>query len=109
MTWGLTTSPGPRTVNTDGTSFQTLITFTEENANPDDLTLSGSTLYGTTHLGGSSGSGTLFACSLDWLRSPAFSADLPEPPAWFMLIACVAALVGVRPFHRIGFLSVTRL
>ncbi len=63
-------------VNTDGTGFTTLHSFTtttgtsgwaESGANIDGagpiggLILSGDTLYGTTHYGGSSGDGTVFA------------------------------------------------
>src|SRR5205807_1054330 len=55
-------------VNTDGTGFTTLYSFTggSDGASPlyDGLILSGPTLYGTTTLGGSSGSGTVFSLSL---------------------------------------------
>src|SRR5208282_698600 len=59
-------SSGPGTVfaiNTDGSGFTTLHSFTggSDGANPyANLTLSGSTLYGTTWGGGSSASGTVF-------------------------------------------------
>lgn len=54
-------------VNTDGTGFTNLYSFTggSDGANPyAGLILSGSTLYGTTVAGGSSGNGTIFAISL---------------------------------------------
>jgi uncharacterized repeat protein (TIGR03803 family) len=72
--WG--GSPGNGTVfalNTDGTGFTTLHTFSTllNWTNSDggwpyaSLLLSGSTLYGTTSLGGGSGGGTVFAVSTD--------------------------------------------
>jgi uncharacterized repeat protein (TIGR03803 family) len=50
-------------VNTDGTGFTVLYTFTggSDGAVPVGLILSGNTLYGTAYEGGSSGSGTVFA------------------------------------------------
>ena len=54
-------------VNTDGTGFTNLYSFTGTNndgANPQGvLVLSGNTLYGTTTHGGVSGAGTVFAIS----------------------------------------------
>jgi uncharacterized repeat protein (TIGR03803 family) len=58
-------------VNTDGTGYATLYTFTaptpftnSDGACPDGgLVLSGSTLYGTAPIGGSAGNGTVFAIS----------------------------------------------
>jgi uncharacterized repeat protein (TIGR03803 family) len=62
-------------VNTDGTGFTTLHTFTETNASngtnfdgafpADSLVLSGNTLYGTAAYGGGTGSGTVFAVNTD--------------------------------------------
>jgi uncharacterized repeat protein (TIGR03803 family) len=60
-------------VNTDGTSFTNLHSFTALNnftnsdgANPDaSLILSGDTLYGTAYAGGNPGGGTLFAVHTD--------------------------------------------
>jgi uncharacterized repeat protein (TIGR03803 family) len=60
-------------VNTDGSSFTVLHTFTpvSNGTNNDgslaggDLTLSGSTLYGTASGGGSSGNGTVFSINTD--------------------------------------------
>ena len=66
-------------INTDGTGFVTLHTFTPTQPNYDlsgdytnaggstpvgNLILSGSTLYGTTELGGTNGHGTVFALDL---------------------------------------------
>ena len=51
-------------VNTNGTGFTTLHSFTGSNgAGPNGLILSGNTLYGTANSGGSSGNGTLFSLS----------------------------------------------
>jgi uncharacterized repeat protein (TIGR03803 family) len=66
------------TVNTDGTGFRNLHSFSvgdtndlEETTNIDGaysdarLVLSGNTLYGTTPLGGTNGNGTIFSITLD--------------------------------------------
>jgi uncharacterized repeat protein (TIGR03803 family) len=66
-------------VNTDGTAFETLHTFSTLTSDPDSnaytnsdgavplagLILSGNTLYGTTYKGGSLGQGTVFALNTD--------------------------------------------
>jgi uncharacterized repeat protein (TIGR03803 family) len=61
-------------VNTDGTGFTNLYSFTaadpntginSDGASPSGVTLSGNTLYGAADVGGSSGSGTLFALNTD--------------------------------------------
>jgi uncharacterized repeat protein (TIGR03803 family) len=55
-------------VNTDGTGFTTLYSFTggSDGANPyGGLILAGNTLYGTAETGGSSGQGTVFAVNTD--------------------------------------------
>jgi uncharacterized repeat protein (TIGR03803 family) len=55
-------------VNTDGTGFTNLYSFTGGNdgATPEaGVLLSGNTLYGTAHTGGSSGRGTVFAVNTD--------------------------------------------
>lgn len=59
------------TVNTDGTGFRSLYSFTATSGNGEtnsdgsepnrDLVLSGGTLYGTTAYGGTNGYGTIFA------------------------------------------------
>jgi uncharacterized repeat protein (TIGR03803 family) len=55
-------------INTDGTGFTTLYSFTQgsDGCCPKAvLILSGNTLYGTAELGGSSGNGTVFAVNTD--------------------------------------------
>ena len=55
-------------INTDGTGFTTLYSFTgsSDGANPQaGLILSGNTLYGTTANGGSFGNGTVFQINTD--------------------------------------------
>jgi uncharacterized repeat protein (TIGR03803 family) len=62
-------------VNTNGTGFTTLYSFTNgsDGGNPyAGLILSGNTLYGTASEGGSSGDGTVFSLSLG-------SASAPQP------------------------------
>jgi uncharacterized repeat protein (TIGR03803 family) len=62
-------------VNTNGTGFTTLYSFTNgsDGGNPSaGLILSGNTLYGTASEGGSSGDGTVFSLSLG-------SASAPQP------------------------------
>ena len=54
-------------INTNGTNFQILHSFTDTSGDGDDpdggLALSGSTLYGTTDGGGSAGYGSIFSIS----------------------------------------------
>jgi uncharacterized repeat protein (TIGR03803 family) len=77
-TTGIGGSGGSGTVfaiNTDGTGFTTIYTFTattgpypsvnSDGAGPHDLILSSNTLYGTANHGGSGGSGTVFAVNTD--------------------------------------------
>ncbi|HWC61420.1 MAG TPA: choice-of-anchor tandem repeat GloVer-containing protein [Verrucomicrobiae bacterium] len=46
-------------INTDGTDFKTLYTFGDnDGSNPNAVILSGNTLYGTAHYGGSGGTGS---------------------------------------------------
>jgi uncharacterized repeat protein (TIGR03803 family) len=55
-------------INTDGTSFTNLYSFTggSDGANPEaGLVLSGNALYGTTCLGGTNSNGTVFKISTD--------------------------------------------
>ena len=64
-------------VNTNGTGFTVLYTFTasqnnslgystnSDGANPNSMILSGNTLYGTAWHGGSASSGTLFSLNMD--------------------------------------------
>ena len=71
-------------INTDGTGFRTLYTFTNGSDGSwpyDKLILSGNTLYGTASQGGSSGWGTVFAVNTDgtgFVALHSFSA-LPGP------------------------------
>jgi uncharacterized repeat protein (TIGR03803 family) len=79
-------------INTDGTGFTNLYSFTEarypnytnsDGANPQaGLILSGNTLYGTTHDGGSSGYGTVFRLLISSIIPPTltlqFSAGCPQ-------------------------------
>jgi large repetitive protein len=56
-------------INTDGTGYMVLYSFgsvANDGANPQgDLTLSGSTLYGMTYVGGDNGYGTIFQINTD--------------------------------------------
>src|SRR6266850_1758902 len=54
-------------INTDGTGFTTLHTFTNgDGATPESgLIVSSNTLYGTTYSGGTRGGGTVFALNTD--------------------------------------------
>jgi uncharacterized repeat protein (TIGR03803 family) len=72
-------------VNTDGTGFTNLYSFTGGNdgAYPScQLTLSGNTLYGTASYGGSSGNGTVFAVNTNgtgFTNLYSFTATPPYP------------------------------
>lgn len=80
-------------VNTDGSGFTNFYHFTggADGANPySGLTLSGNTLYGTTSIGGVSGSGTVFKINTDgsgFLVLQAFTglADGGKPWAGLLL------------------------
>jgi uncharacterized repeat protein (TIGR03803 family) len=54
-------------VNTDGTGFRTVYTFTNgsDGSWPGEMTMAGNTLYGTASAGGDSGWGTVFAINTD--------------------------------------------
>ena len=71
-------------INLDGTGFTVLKNFA---ASPDgiypagELTLSGSTLYGTTYSGGNSGYGTVFKVNTDGQATP-FSSIYPIVTAY---------------------------
>jgi uncharacterized repeat protein (TIGR03803 family) len=61
-------------INTDGSGYTVLKNFTGSEGSPTgDLTLSGSTLYGTTVSGGSVGAGVVFSISLQPLLTLALS------------------------------------
>ena len=67
-------------VNTDGTAFTTLHSFTggSDGANPwSGLISSGNTLYGTASGGGSSGNGTVFSLSFRPQLTITFPGDRP--------------------------------
>jgi uncharacterized repeat protein (TIGR03803 family) len=75
-------------VNTDGTGFTNIYSFTarsaaypqtnSDGANPSGgLILSGKTLYGSTQLGGSGGSGTLFKVNTDGMEFAALHSFMP--------------------------------
>ena len=69
-------------VNTDGTGFTTLHSFSggNEGGSPwASLILSGNTLYGTTYYGGASGAGTVFSLRLSAQASPAITWPTPAP------------------------------
>jgi uncharacterized repeat protein (TIGR03803 family) len=85
-------------VNTDGTGFTTLYSFTAFwNGNSDGglpesgLILSGNTLYGTAWVGGSSGNGTVFSLSL------------PTPPPQLTIIPSGANVILTWPTNAAGF------
>ena len=69
-------------INDDGTGYATLYSFTggpNDGANPGDLTLAGTTLYGITGAGGASNLGTIFSFT-----------PVPEPSALALLGAAAA-------------------
>ena len=87
-------------VNTDGTGFTNLHSFTaprcchryrnSDGANPHaGLILSGNTLYGTAYDGGSSGNGTVFSLSL--------------PPPQLTIIPSGANVILTWPTNATGF------
>ena len=86
-------------LNTDGTGFTTLYSFTpisgvlstnSDGANPEaGLILSGNTLYGTARYGGSSGNGTVFSLTL--------------PPPQLTIIHSEANIILTWPTNAIGF------
>jgi uncharacterized repeat protein (TIGR03803 family) len=67
-----------------GYTLNTLATFNNTNGEYPEagLTLSGSTLYGTTYQGGASGYGTVFSVPLAggrWRRSTTPTGNTPSP------------------------------
>jgi len=91
-------------LNTDGTGFTNLYSFTATSGtypyeiNSDGaypataLVLSGNTLYGTTYTGGSSGRGTVFSLSLGAVSAPQLS-----------VIRSAAAIILTWPTNATGF------
>ena len=71
-------------INTNGSGFTIIHPFTSDSTNggqPNGVTLSGGTLYGTTYSGGTSGWGTVFKIGTNgtgFLQLKSFSA--PNPP-----------------------------
>jgi len=67
-------------VNTDGTGFTMLHSFTGSDGGESEaaLTLSGNTLYGTASAGGSLGSGTVFALTLTNLKTNCLQIECPS-------------------------------
>ena len=81
-------------VNTDGSGFTTLHTFTygSDGAGPiGGLFLTNNTLYGTADLGGSSGAGTVFSLSL------------PVPPLPLTIIPSGTNVILTWPINVAGF------
>jgi len=80
-------------VNTDGSGFTTLHSFTySDGAGPiGGLTLTNNTLYGTADLGGSSGVGTVFSLSL------------PVPPLLLTIIPSGTNVILTWPTNVAGF------
>lgn len=82
-------------INTDGTGYQVLYSFTggpNDPANPGGLTLAGSTLYGLSGAGGANNLGTIFS----------FPISVPEPSS-FLLAASGGAALFVRRRLALGF------
>jgi uncharacterized repeat protein (TIGR03803 family) len=96
-------------VNTDGTGFTPLYSFTQlpapntgtngDGANPlAGLILSGNTLYGTANSGGGSGNGTVFSLSLGSVIPPQLT-----------IISSVANVILTWPTNSTGFTLQTSL
>jgi uncharacterized repeat protein (TIGR03803 family) len=88
-------------VNTDGTGFTILHSFTggSDGTGPDaGLILSGNTLYGTAYGGGSSGKGTVFSLTLPgFFIVPAFDSSILNDPNGPAMMAAINAAAQV--FH----------
>ncbi len=93
-------------VNTDGTGFTNLYSFTatppypqpqtnRDGANPSGgLVLSGNTLYGTTAYGGCSGNGTVFSLSL---------VPVSVSPPYLTITPCGTNVILTWPANAAGF------
>ena len=87
-------------VNTDGTGFSTLYSFTggADGANPEaGLVLSGNTLYGTASGGGTSGCGTVFKVNTDGSALLSCMASRPLTPT---LTPTATGLIRPDCFYR---------
>ena len=88
-------------INTDGTGFATLYSFTAQDIDSSDnsdgarpttrLILSGNTLYGTASQGGSANEGTLFSLSLPAVSAPQLTIT---PSGANMILAWPATATG---------------
>jgi uncharacterized repeat protein (TIGR03803 family) len=87
-------------VNTDGTVFAVLKSFTGygDGSGPSDLVLSGGTLYGTTFAGGNLNVGTVFRIDLSGGMSPAIDS---QPQSRVNLVGTTASFsvtaIGTAP------------
>jgi uncharacterized repeat protein (TIGR03803 family) len=91
-------------VNTNGTGFTNLYSFTaldtatdttnSDGANPLQLILSGNTLYGTAEYGGNVGNGTVFSLSLPAPPAILGSATYADSPNFTLNTTGLASLVG---------------
>jgi uncharacterized repeat protein (TIGR03803 family) len=98
-------------MNTDGTGFTLLHSFAgggDDGERPSSqLTLSGSTLFGTTHDGGDHNLGTVFAINTDgtgFRLLHEFSGAIPEPSTLILVLAAVSlsGIFGYRRRHEEG-------
>jgi uncharacterized repeat protein (TIGR03803 family) len=96
-------------VNTDGTGFMTLHSFTggsNGTAPIAGLVLSGTTLYGTAHNGGNSSNGTVFSLSL--ATSPPTPTPTPTPNGGVQFSAGTAIAAEILDATTKVDLTVTR-
>jgi uncharacterized repeat protein (TIGR03803 family) len=75
-------------MNTDGTGYTVLKSFTNNDGPNAGLILSGGTLYGTTYMGGSSGDGTVFKMNTNGtgvigrIKMYRLRSNQSVPPSW---------------------------
>jgi len=108
-------------INTDGTGFTNLYSFTAtsgpDSTNTDGadpkvgLILSGDTLYGTAIFGGSVGDGTVFSLSLPVASAPSLSIAITSVPSLTtnstgIFIFASSLGVGVTPASVVAFKNV---
>jgi uncharacterized repeat protein (TIGR03803 family) len=95
-------------INTDGSGFTTLYTFTggSDGAQPNDrLILSGNTLYGTAWQGGNSGDGTVFAINTNgpvFTTLYTFTGGSDGANPWGELILSGSTLYGTASSYFTG-------